>query len=140
MVGIVSNRLAEHLVLLGLVGALVLPSVNVGIGVNIITPISLLLLSIIPFVSSTREFKIDGFIFVFILIVFSIFLSINYGYIFLGVEETYRDYMELFRYLQLLPYLIAAKYLKYTSFEKKLMDYILIATIIVIVVSFFSNN
>lgn len=137
MVGAVSNRLAEHLVLLGLVGALVLPSVNVGIGINIITPISIFLLLIIPFVSSTRQFKVDAFIIVFALIILSIFLSINYGYIFLSIEDTYRDYMELFRYLQLLPYLIVAKYFKYTSFERKLMKYVLIAAIIVIVVSFF---
>lgn len=131
------NKLVEHLVLFGLIGGLVIPSVNLGVGINVITPISIFLIFTMPQLVSGRRFKVDWFIGIYMLILMSIFISINYGYIFLSVNESYRDYMELFRYFQFLPYLIVAKYLDYTSLEKKLMIYVLIAASVVIFVSFF---
>lgn len=131
------NKLVEHLILFGLIGGLVIPSVNLGVGINVITPISILLIFTLPQLVLKGRFKVDWFIGMYILILISIFISMNYGYIFLSVNESYRDYMELFRYFQFLPYLVVAKYLDYASFEKKLMTYIFIAASLVILVSFF---
>ena len=132
-----SNDILEHLVLLGLVGALCIPTVDVGMGINTITPVSLLLLFISIFRFAKYRLRFDGFIVLYIGILVSILISINYGYIALNLDESYRDYMEFFRYFQFLPYLAIGALLDIDSFEKKFTRYILLASSIVIVVSFF---
>ena len=131
------NDILEHLVLIGLVGALFIPRIDVGLGINLITPVSLLLLFYCIFHFAKYRLRLDGFIVIYIGILISIFVSINHGYISLNLEESYRDYMEFFRYFQFLPYLAVGALLNIDSFEKKFTRYILVAGSAVIVVAVF---
>ncbi|MDD3056485.1 MAG: hypothetical protein PHE16_11485 [Aliarcobacter sp.] len=126
----------EHLALIGLFGTLMLPSINLGIGINAITIISFILIALLPFLVYKQKIIINRFAVWYILILITMFYSINHSYIVLDVEITYRDYMELFRYAQVLPYLLVASLIDYKSFEQKLMMYLKVSVIYILFIAF----
>ena len=131
------NYYIEHLVLVGLFGALFLPSLNVGIAINSITIVSLIIILLLPFLIFMQKIEINRFVVWYTFILITMFYSINYSYIVLDVETTYRDYMEWFRYLQILPYLLITSLINYKSFEQKTMLYLKVSVIYILFVAFF---
>ena len=130
------NYYIEHLVLVGLFGALFLPSLNVGIAINSITIVSLIIILLLPFLIFMQKIEINRFVVWYTFILITMFYSINYSYIVLDVETTYRDYMEWFRYAQVLPYLLVTSLIDYDSFEKKILIYLKVSVIFVFFIAF----
>lgn len=130
------NYYIEHLVLVGLFGALFLPSLNVGIAINSITIVAFILILLLPFLIFIQKIKINRFVVWYSFILIAMFYSINYSYIALDVETTYRDYMEWFRYAQVLPYLLIISLIDYDSFEKKILIYLKVSVIFVFFIAF----
>lgn len=130
------NYYIEHLLLIGLFGTMVLPSVTIGVEISMITIVSFLLMGLLPFLIMKKSIKLNRFTIFWILILTLIFYSINHSYIILGVKTTYRDYMEWFRYFQVLPYLLLASLIRYQEFEKKLIKYVQVSVIYIVIVSF----
>jgi hypothetical protein len=129
------RNFVEHLIILGLLGTAILPSINLGIGVSLITPISLLLIIMLPFLAN-QIFLLNRFTIIYSAIVLSILCSIFYSYIFLDTPETYRDFMEFFRYFQILPYLFFMSTIKDKTFSRKFKLYMEISIIFVLFISF----
>lgn len=127
------SNLLVHLVFIGLLLNLIFPTFSIGIGVNIITPVSLLIFLLIML---NKKVILNKYILIYFMFCFSIFISMNYGYLFLSVDNTYRDYMELFRVAQYIPYLFAIKYLDYFVFKKKLKIYGIICTYYLLFICF----
>lgn len=130
------NYYIEHLVLIGLFGTLMLPSINIGIGVNAITFVSLILILLLPFLVIKNKVQLNRFAVWWSVILIAMFYSINHSYISLDVKSSYRDYMELFRYMQVLPYLLVASIINYETFEKKLIKYLNISIIYILFIAF----
>jgi len=130
------NYFVEHLVLIGLFGTLLLPSLNLGIAINMITIISFVLISLLPVLIYRRYIKINRFAVWYSFILILMFYSIIHCYLALDVETTYRDYMEWFRYAQVLPYLLVASLIDYKSFEQKTMTYLKVSVIYILFIAF----
>lgn len=126
----------EHLVLIGLFGTLILPSVDIGIGISFITPCAIALVLLLPYLIHQNLIVLNRFAIVYFFILLAVFYSINYSYIILDVPQTYRDYMEFFRYFQVLPYLLVASVLSYDTFKKKFIFYAEISIVFIGVLSF----
>lgn len=130
------NYYIEHLVLIGLFGGLFLPSLSVGIAINSITIVSFILILLLPFLIFMQMIEINRFVVWYSFILIAMFYSINYSYIALDVETTYRDYMEWFRYVQVLPYLLVTSLIDYKSFEQKTMTYLKVSVIYILFIAF----
>jgi len=126
----------EHIILFGLFGTLLLPSVSIGVGINLMTPCAFLLLVFIFFaIVKGEKLKINRFFVLYIIILLIMNISILHSYVALSVPPTYRDYMELFRYAQVLPYLLVIPLVRYDTFERKSVKYFNVSIVLVTLIS-----
>jgi hypothetical protein len=130
------QNIIEHIVLIGLIGTMVIPSIRIGINFYLDTFTSLLLMFLLPFLIYKHRIFINRFVVTYMFVLLAIYTSIVHSYLSLQVPTTYRDYMELFKYFQTLPFLLIISTINYLSFTKKAKVYMEYALAIVMVISF----
>lgn len=104
----------EGLILIFLLGNLIIPSVEIGIGINFITFGSILIsfylilkINKIKVFSATRHY---------ILIVIFMVTSLLIGYLFFDVFQSRGDWFEILRYAQILPFFLTIGFLRKDEF------------------------
>jgi hypothetical protein len=129
------DRFLEHIIFIGLVINLVVPSIKINnFGLGLITICSIILMFFIPMMLLNGKIRISSFVSLYAIILISIYSSIQYSYIVLGVEESNGDFMEFFRYFQILPYLVFGIYIDYDRFQQKLVSYSVISILIISII------
>lgn len=130
-----SFDLLEHCVLFGLFSFFVLPQITVaGYGVYIGTIIAPFIL-ILTFSLKINKY-VNNLLLFFLVFAFFITISNFFGYSFLSVPSNYRDFIELVKIIQFLPYLYAVKKLKPNKFLKLAFTYMKIGTLIFILMGY----
>lgn len=128
------SSFVEHIILIGLLGTIMLPQIHIGIGISLITPMSFILIRVL--LLNYRYVSINKFVIIYSCILFVMFCAIVNSYLVLNIEETYRDYMELFRYMQILPYLLVINLINYETFNKKLKIYMMVSVLFILLIIF----
>lgn len=126
-----SLNLLEHFVLFGLFSFFVLPQITVlEYGIHLGTLMAPAILIII--LSVKRYTNVNKLFFFFLLFCVTVTFSNLYGYNILSVPFSFRDFMELVKILQFLPYLYAVKFLKPNKFLQLAFKYFKIGSFIFI--------
>jgi len=130
------NRLIKHLTLIGLIGSSFIPKVSIGIDIYIVTIIPIVLL-VLLIISRNMILSLNKYVYLYSLLLLTMFISIVYSYIFLNVPPIYRDFMEWLKYLQFLPYFLVIGYVNYGCLMRTLNKYVKFISIFILVVIFF---
>ena len=111
--GVSVQRFLGWLLLFGLFSSIVLPNINIGsISLYLTTPISVAVLVLVIYLSlNARKLRIDKFLYVLLFVCSSVVISTIYSWIAGLANMNYRDLIEVIKYAQFIPYVMAIPYL-----------------------------
>lgn len=132
------SQVVEHLVILGLLSSIVLPSVEfMSLGVRFTTFIAPILLIMVVYRASVlSKFNMHKSTLFLALLGLMVFLSSVVSYIFLNVFFSIGDFLESVKYIQFIPYLLALPLITCGGVFIKFHYYMLVSVIIFLIVGF----
>ncbi len=130
-----SRHCLEHLILLCLFSTIILPPISLGMYVYMISPASLITFLVALF--RAEEIILNRFFTILVFVIFLMLISIIHSYAFLGVPVSVRDFIELIKYFQYLPFLAVVPMVRYASIAKKAHLYFNFSFLFVCCISLF---
>lgn len=132
------SQVVEHLVILGLLSSIVLPSVEfMGLGVRFATCISPILLIMVVYRTSVlSKLYMHKSILILVLLGLMVFLSSVVSYIALNVPFSISDFLESVKYIQFIPYLLALPLITCGGVFIKFHYYMSVSIILILIVGF----
>lgn len=133
-----SLKLNPYFFILGLLSSIYLPFVKIG-DTNFYgnTILSVILLSLLLF----KKIYIDKYVVLIVLMMSCVLMSSLYSNAVGITTYTYRNYIEMVKYAQFLPYLIISKYINFKNYYKKANLCLLVITyffILIFVIEYFN--
>lgn len=108
------NSLLGWLVLIGLLGSIVMPNVSVGgVSLYITTPMSVIVFVLVFYLTLTKaKINVDSSVFILLALCLVVVFSAVISWIKNLTPVSYRDLIEVVKYAQYIPYLMAIPFLK----------------------------
>ena len=131
---IVKSKFIEKLIILIISASIFLPTIPIGISIRVDDFLVLLLIPLI--ILSKPNFKINGLLFSYSIILLSFSISTFYGYSFLSVPFSIRDINELFRMIKPFLIIIAVGYCNMKILSNYLNSFFKIGALILILLAF----
>lgn len=125
------NKILQNAIVFGLLSSLVLPYFSFfGFGLYLTTIMSFFLfLSVFLY-----EVKIDRFTILIFLICFCVFLSTIYSSAFGTASDDYRNYIEIVKYFQFIPYLVLLNCINRKGIDKIVISQIILSSYLYVIV------